>query len=261
MKKVRLSALFGEGKKMNGTTKFLARVLVLGTALFTGVAGAAEKNDEELLGEVLFKIHDIVPEKDADGKVLYCNIGATFFNNTTVDLNNIALTLGWNDEVIGETIDQEERAAKEQQRTNSRAARSRYSTSGFTSKTIRLSLKLPPMKAKQQVSLKTKVDTDRCFLLLNDMDVNVNNCGTASMSGKVSRRGCGNLFRYVSPAGAEYYTEFKEISPDQQAAIEDAALDAEQKELEQIYNETLTAIQNIASDASSEAASGTKPGV
>ena len=132
MKKVRLSALFGEGKKMNGTTKFLARVLVLGTALFTGVAGAAEKNDEELLGEVLFKIHDIVPEKDADGKVLYCNIGATFFNNTTVDLNNIALTLGWSDEVIGETIDQEERAAKEQQRTNSRAARSRYSTSGFT---------------------------------------------------------------------------------------------------------------------------------
>ena len=246
---------------MNGTAKFLAGVLVLGTALVTEVAGAAEKDDETPLGEVLFKIHDIVPEKNADGKVLYCNIGATFFNNTTMDLTNVALTLRWNDEVIGETIDQEERAAKEQQRTNSRAARSRYSTSGFTSKTINLPLKLPPLKAKQQVSLKTKVDTDRCFLLLNDMDINVNNCGTASMSGKVSRQGCNTLFRYVSPAGAEYYTEFKEISPDQQAAIEDAALDAEQKELEQFYNEALTAIQNIASDVPAEEASAADSGV
>ena len=246
---------------MNGTAKFLAGVLVLGTALFTEVAGAAEKDDETPLGEVLFKIHDIVPEKNADGKVLYCNIGATFFNNTTMNLTNVALTLRWNDEVIGETIDQEERAAKEQQRTNSRAARSRYSTSGFTSKTINLPLKLPPLKAKQQVSLKTKVDTDRCFLLLNDMDINVNNCGTASMSGKVSRQGCNNLFRYVSPAGAEYYTEFKEISPDQQAAIEDAALDAEQRELEQFYNEALTAIQNIASDVPAEEASAADSGV
>ena len=154
-----------------------------------------------------------------------------------------------------------ERAAKEQQRTNSRAARSRYSTSGFTSKTINLPLKLPPLKAKQQVSLKTKVDTDRCFLLLNDMDINVNNCGTASMSGKVSRQGCNNLFRYVSPAGAEYYTEFKEISPEQQAAIEDAELDAEQKELEQLYNEALTAIENIASEVPAEEVSAADSGV
>lgn len=246
---------------MNGTAKFLAGVLVLGTALFTEVAGAAEKDDETPLGEVLFKIHDIVPEKNADGKVLYCNIGATFFNNTTMDLTNVALTLRWNDEVIGETIDQEERTAKKQQRTNSREARSRYSTSGFTSKTINLPLKLPPLKAKQQVSLKTKVDTDRCFLLLNDMDINVNNCGTASMSGKVSRQGCNNLFRYVSPAGAEYYTEFKEISPEQQAAIEDAELDAEQKELEQLYNEALTAIENIASEVPAEEASAADSGV
>ena len=246
---------------MNGTAKFLAGVLVLGTALFTEAAGAAEKDDETPLGEVLFKIHDIVPEKNADGKVLYCNIGATFFNNTTMDLTNVALTLRWNDEVIGETIDQEERTAKERQRTNSRAARSRYSTSGFTSKTINLPLKLPPLKAKQQVSLKTKVDTDRCFLLLNDMDINVNNCGTASMSGKVSRQGCNNLFRYVSPTGAEYYTEFKEISPEQQAAIEDAELDAEQKELEQLYNEALTAIENIASEVPAEEASAADSGV
>ena len=246
---------------MNGTAKFLAGVLVLGTALFTEVAGAAEKDDETPLGEVLFKIHDIVPEKNADGKVLYCNIGATFFNNTTMDLTNVALTLRWNDEVIGETIDQEERTAKEQQRTNSRAARSRYSTSGFTSKTINLPLKLPPLKAKQHVSVKTKFGTDRCFLLLNDMDINVNNCGTASMSGKVSRQGCNNLFRYVSPVGAEYYTEFKEISPEQQAAIEDAELDAEQKELEQLYNEALTAIENIASEVPAEEASAADSGV
>lgn len=231
------------------TAKALVWVLLAGVVLPVGWARAAE-DDDKSVGEILFKIHDVVPEKDVDGKVLYCNVGATFFNRTSVDVSNVALSLLWNDEVIGETIDQEERADKEQRRTNPNAARSRYSTSGFTSKTVSLQLKLPPLKSMQQVSLKTKVDTDRCFLLLNDMDIKVTNCGTAAMNGKVSRQGCDNLFRYVSPMNAEYYTEFKEVSLEQQLMEEDKAFDAAEKELDKVYQETLDTIKNITAEVS-----------
>lgn len=234
---------------MNRQINVLMQVLGLSTVLFAGTVWAAPREETASTNEaVLFKIHDIVPEKDSDGKVIHCNIGATFFNRTKIDISNAALTLLWDDEVIADTIDQEERAAKEQQRVNSRAAKSRYSTAGFTDKNVKASLKLPPLKSGQQVSLKTKVITDRCFLLLNDMEVKVSNCGTASMNEKVSRGGCNNLFSYVSPKMQEYYMEFKQISPAEQMAMEDDELDVVKKEMNAVLENTLTAIKDIAAD-------------
>lgn len=236
--------------EMNRNFRFLMQVAGVSAALIAGVAYADDRNADETesVGEVLFKIHDVVPEKDTDGNVLYCNIGATFFNRTKVNIANAALTLKWTDDVIGEAIDQEERAEKEYKRTGSNEERSRYSTAGFTSRTVSASLKLPPLKSMQQVSLRSKVDTDRCFLLLNDMDIRVSNCGTAAMNSKISQQGCNNLFRYVSPKSAEYYVEFKEIDPAQQMAIEDAEIDVMQKELDEAFNQTVAAIKNIADE-------------
>lgn len=247
------NALFlQKGMKMSKKAKLL--MLALGTLLFAETSSAAvDAKKKESASEnenVLFKIHDIIPEKNSDGKVLYCNIGATFFNRTSADISNASLNLVWDDEVISDTIDQEERAEKEYKRTNSRAERSRYSTAGFTDKVVKLSLKLPPLKAGQQVSLKTKVLTDRCFLLLNDMDINVSNCGTATMSDKISRGGCSNLFHYVSPKMPEYYMEFKQQSLDEQIASEDNELAEIQKEMETVFDDTVTTIREIVADVS-----------
>ena len=233
---------------MKKSTNILMQILGIGVILVATNVNAAPGKDNEAMGAVLFKIHDIVPEKDANGKVLYCNVGATFFNRTKMDIANAAISLKWEDEVIGEAIDQEERAEKEYKRTNSRAQRSRYSTSNFTGKTISTSLKLPQLKVNQQVTLKTKVDTDRCFLLLNDMDITVNNCGTAGMSDKVSRQGCNNLFRYVSPKNAEYYMEFKEVTPEEQLAIENAEVANVEEEIRKAFDDTVAVIRDITND-------------
>ena len=234
---------------MKKTAKVLMQVLGV-TALVgfgsIGAACAASTNGEGINEVVLFKIHDVGPEKDANGKVLYCSAGATFFNRTKTDIANASLTLKWTDDVIGETIDQEERAQREQKRTNSNAQKARYSTSDFTKKEIFLPIKLPPLKVNQQVSLKTKVDTDRCFLLLNDMDISIDNCGTVASGEKTSRRGCENMFRYISPKMADYYTEFKEVSQDELVSMEDAELDAAQDKIKKTYEETLAAIKDIA---------------
>ncbi len=237
-----------KGMKMSKKAKFLMQVIGLSTALISGVSMAADNKDNEAdKGFVLFKIHDIVPEKNVNGKVLYCNVGATFFNRTKEDISNAALTLSWSDDVIGDAIDQEERDDKEMRRTDPKAPRSRYSTAGFTGKLVNTSLKLPPLKAGQQVSLKTKVDTDRCFLLLNDMDVTVNNCGTAGMNERRSRNssGCDNLFSYVSPKMPEYYTEFKETSYDEQIRLDNEEVDSLYDGINTTFDEAIKLIRDI----------------
>ena len=237
---------------MVGKINLWMQILGVSAALVATGAYAADRNAENKVattGEVLFKIHDIVPEVDENGNVIYCNVGATFFNRTNIDMANVALTLKWNDDVIGEIIDQEERAEKEMARSNSNARRPRYSTSGTTAKTINASLKLPPLKSMQQVSLKTKVDTNRCFLLLNDMDIEIDNCGTASVGERMSAQGCSNLFRYVSPKMAEYYMEFKEISLEEQVKLEDEELSGLQKEMDASFDAAVASIKNIAKSA------------
>lgn len=234
---------------MKTSVRYLMGTLAVGAMLSANNVWA-QTNESEEAGEVLFKVHDIIPEKDADGNVVYCNMGATFFNRTKQNITNAALKLVWLDEVVSDVIDQEERAEKEAQRINSKQARNRYPTSSITDENIEASLKLPQIKANQQVSLKTKVDTDRCFLLLNDMDVEVVNCGTAGAgAGVANRQSCNNLFRFISPKMPEYYTEFKEISLEEQLKNEAEEVVKGEKEVIEVYENTLNILRNTASGA------------
>ena len=236
---------------MNHKTKLSLAVLLFSTLVVPGSLAVAQEAENSDNDAVLFKIHNIVPEKDMNGKVLYCNIGATFFNRTPKDISNVTISLTWNDDVIAETIDLEERADREAKRINPSAQTSRYTTASLSSKDIKATLKLPPIKSNQQVTLKTKVDTERCFLLLGDAEVDVTNCGTAGMTSKsmASSKGCDNLFRYVSPKSAEYYQEFKEVSLEEQNANEDKILDNTQREIDNAYNAALNTIRNITNEA------------
>jgi hypothetical protein len=232
---------------MNGKAKLFMSILGLGAVLTALPAIAQEKSVS--LGGILFKIQDVTPEKNADGSVKYCSLRATFINRTSVDVVNAALALTWHDDVIGDAIDAEERAANEAKRNGSQAASPRYSTAGFTSKSVQASLKLPPLKSGQQISLKTNVATDRCFLLLNDMDINVTNCGSADMIDKSSQRGCTDLFRYVSPKEEEYYVEFSDVTPQQQQALEASQINELKKGIDTAYSDALASIQAITAEA------------
>jgi hypothetical protein len=241
-----LGIIFDKGKVMNGKAKLFMSILGLGAVLTALPAVAQEKSAP--LSEILFKIQDVTPEKNADGSVKYCSLRATFVNHTSVDVVNAALALTWHDDVIGDAIDAEERVANEAKRSGSQEASPRYSTAGFTSKSVQASLKLPPLKSGQQISLKTNVATDRCFLLLNDMDINVTNCGSADMVDKGSRQGCSDLFRYVSPKNEEYYVEFSDVTPQQQQAAETSQLNELKEKIDTAYSDALASIQAITED-------------
>lgn len=222
--------------QMNKNAKLFITCLGLGMASYINAAAAASD-------AILFKIHDIVPVKNADGNVVSCDVGATFYNRTDNEASNVALNLIWADEVVADAINQEERNAREAKRQNRRT--SRYNTATYNSRNVTMSLRLPPMKPYQQITLKSKIATDRCFLLLNDMEVDVTNCGTASEGKNVSGRvntNCSNLFRYISPKNPEYYSEFKQLSPEEQNAQEQSESDKQKQEINTLYKDTINSI-------------------
>lgn len=227
---------------MTKANKLLLCALGYGLASFAGNASAAEDT-------VLFKVHDIVPVKNADGNVVACDIGATFYNRTANEIKNASLNLVWTDEVVGEVINQEERNAKEAQRANRRNT-PRYNTSSYSSKSIVLKLRLPPLKSYQQITLKSKVNTDRCFLLLNDMEVDVLNCGNSSGDKKaktpaIAQNSCDGLFTYISPASPEYYNDFQAVSVAEQILQENTVMQSKKEALNSAYQDALKQVDAI----------------
>lgn len=227
---------------MKSSKKVFVSCLALGLAAALNASAADNA--------VLFKVHDIVPVKNSDGNIVSCDLGATFYNRTGSEIVNSSIELVWHDEVVSDTIDQEQRQAKEAQRLNRGRSISRYNTATYNERDLNLSLKLPPLKPYQQVTLKSKINTDRCFLLLGDVDVRVANCGTANdMSTRPAKTSpsCENLFLYVSPQNPEYYSEFQAISPDEQKAQETSQMEQQRKELEAAYNQANDELSKLTS--------------
>ena len=231
-----------KGSKMNRTKKVLVQCLSVGLASYIGAAHAADN-------AVLFKIHDINPIKNSDGIVTSCDLGATFFNRTGSEVTNATLNLVWPDDVVSDTIEQEQRAEKEAIRLSRRNV-SRYSTSDYNDKSVSLNLKLPPLKPYQQVTMRTKVNTDRCFLLLNDVEINVYNCTTggsgATATGGRGSNACGDIFRFVSVSNPEYYTEFSAVSMQEIQTQEQTQAEKEKSEVNRLFTETIDAINELA---------------
>ena len=219
---------------------------ILGLGMVAAVLPAQAAEDA-----VLFKIHDIVPVKNADGLVTSCDLGATFYNRSDKEVSNSSLRLVWQDEVVAETIDQEQRNDRESRRLK-RTNVARYKTSDFNTKDISLSLKLPPLKPHQQISLKSKINTDRCFLLLNEMEINVSSCtinGASTKSGQNnSSKECSDLFQFVSVKNPEYYSEFKNISVEDQLTQEQALNESRKQELLNLYNDSMNSINQLTSN-------------
>lgn len=226
---------------MKKTSLTFIKCLSIGLVSFIGTAKAADN-------AILFKIHDIVPVKNENGNVVSCDLGATFYNRTGSAVSNAAINLVWEDDVVSEQIDQEEREDRENIRLSRRNI-SRFNTADYSDRSVSLSLKLPPIKPYQQVTLRSKVNTDRCFLLLKEMEVEVSNCGTAGNGAGAGAIGqnsaCENLFRHVSTDSPEYYTEFQVITPEEQTVQELTELESKKVEIEKVYNETMDVINQL----------------
>ena len=217
--------------------KILLGLLGLSIAFISNPA-ISKENKNTALGGVLFKIHDVTPEKNSDGDVVNCNMSLTIFNQTNQTLSNIQFDLIWEDEVIAETIAREENAIRNIENNNLSTDKMRYTTAQTTPSKITTSIKLPLINPFQQISLKNKVNTDHCFLLVKDMDINIKSCSIIENASSI--RECKTSFRYITPLDPTYYNDFKEIS------YEDDIKNME-NDLENINNENNSTYNNIIS--------------
>lgn len=203
-------------------------VLAFGAMAFSVQAQNASQQPSTKPRAVLFKVHDIKPVENTDGVITHCDFLVTFYNRTTESLRQAKLDMGWTDEVTERyVIDENEvKTASSASRMQNRNARA--SSMGD----ITTSIDMPALGAFKQATVKGSVKTEKCFLLLDNLDYNVASCsiiGKDTEQQQGTRRGrvatsrnnseCANLFEYVDSKNPEYYDEFKNISFSEQERL------------------------------------------
>lgn len=214
-------------------------------AVLSGVncvkASEADTSNKEA---VLFKIHDIVPVKNNEGEVVSCDYKATFYNRSSVNISGAVLDFVWRDTAISDVVDKEK---QEDAKTNNRNInRARSTTERITDKDITTSLEVPAIAPSTQVEVKSSINTDRCFLLIEDVNYKVKSCNSSgSASAQGGRSGvssCSGMFMYVSPKDAQYYLEFKAISVAEQKSAEENEMDKQKKQNNETYRKVMGAL-------------------
>ena len=251
-------------KMFMGLASVVVATAVLGVADCAKAADASvnAKKDSDVTeikeNAILFKIHDIVPVKNSDGEVIGCDYNTTLYNRSNMSLQGATIDLSWQDEAITEVIDQEK---KEDAKQNKRSmGRARSTTERNTDKTISGLVEVPAIKPLKQVMVQSRINTDRCFLLIDTPKVDIRNCTAETAQGRSTSdsrgrggKSCSELFQYVSPEDAQYYLEFKAVTVDQEAEEREAKKAKEKSEIDGLYQKGVAAI-----DATGTIVSGIK---
>lgn len=221
-------------------------------------AETSEKDDglyseiDELQPAVLFKIHDVQPIRNRDGKVTSCEFNATFYNRSDNEVNNIIVDLTWKDKAIANVVQFEKGVDKlkmqEENYNNNRGMfrEPQSETEKKTPMSLTTSLKVPDLKPYRQVSLHSRIDTDRCFLMINDVDFKFGSCNVvnAKNTGVVLQNGansaCEGLFKYVSARDPEFYKEFKKVSFNEEKKAKISKQKKEEEELKSLYDKIVS---------------------
>jgi len=239
--------------------KFLLSTVLSAIAAFTiGTAKADEFSPKTK--EILFKIHDITPNKNKDGIVKSCNFFVTFYNRTDHSLDNATLDLSWKDSTGNYIITQNNKDIANRMEENGETPS--FKTADNSSikaevKNVGTFLEMPALEPYTQGTVAARLNSEKCFLLFEDLNYRVTSCNIknqnvqsdqganksfANSTEERSIESCSRLFKYVSPKDAEYYREFKAVPvAEQQKMLENAAVE----DLEKIETKFNGVISNL----------------
>ena len=220
--------------------------LALSLMVVTNINTANAQADVEKEDALLFKIHDIIPVKNAEGEVIACDFGTTFYNRSSYTLKTAEIDLGWVDSSIKNVIEDEK---KESART--RRGRSVSDTERSTPVDLSTVVEVTGLRPHKQATVTTRVNTDRCFLLVENVNFNIKSCnveglqtrGTSRRAAAGANDGCTRLFKYVSAEDPQYYLEFKEITVDEQNAQLAAYKKEQLSEINNMYTKAISELE------------------
>ena len=248
---------------------------VAGLAILFGtvaVKAAETEGDNEFASKiasgenvVLFKIHDVKPIKNDDGVITDCEFGMTLYNRSPKSVDAATINLSWVDKGVADVIATEESLEveetlrpKSKKNASLKQSVSMSKTADFVVPDLTTSVSLPQIRPFRQVSLKSKIQSDRCFLLIENADFSFSECRVTEPSVSTAKRltasrgagdsGCKSLFRFVSPRDPEYYREFQKVAFNEEQKRKEELRKKELGEMETAYKkmmDDLTSIVNI----------------
>lgn len=207
---------------MKKITGVLTALLFSTGLLASGSATAAASNKTNAVepttrnDAVIFKIHDVVPVSN-EGVVTGCDFTVTLYNRTAVNFRNFTLNLNWRD-----TVDERfkfDAYVKSVLGEGATIQESDLLGEQATPKPLAKAITVNAFGTNKQISVKSHIDNEKCYLLLTNADYSVTPCdiarNTSAGEKNVVRsdgKECTAMFQLVDTANPEYFGEFKNIS-------------------------------------------------
>ena len=232
---------------MTGNKKFLFSAFAFVMAGCVSVPSVQAADDA-----ILYKIHDVKPIKNDAGALVGCDYNATFFNRTSSNLKSADINLVWFDDTVNAMAQQEQK--KNEQASSNRNTRNKKSNQKVPESSsvasISSSIQLANLAPAQQKTVHAKISSDRCFLLIGDVSLAASNCDVAaadnaSGSSFKGNQGCSGLFKFVPASDPQYYSEFKQISPEEEKVQQENTRIEQRNKINQAYGETLAQFKKV----------------
>ena len=197
-----------------------------------------DKATTSQVNSILFRIENIKPVVDKDGLTTQCQFMITVYNRMDKEVKEATLDLNWADNISQKYKIVDEEVALE---TN------KEKTVTNISKSVILDAILP----HKQKTFEETVDTDKCYLLLDQLDYKVSSCifegdKVVMKDNKLQSAGaCAQSFNYINSQNPEYYSEFKDV-PD--SVLEGQAEDQKNnnlKEIDEVHKQAMDALDTL----------------
>lgn len=222
---------------MNLNYKIAFTGLALGCLVtLNAIAAEPEESVKETsdIGAVLFRIENIIPIANQDGLTDQCSFMVTVYNRMNKGLQTADVQLEWLDNISGKYVVNGDQI----QVVNGKEA----------DKHITKEITIDNVAPHSQKSFAQKVNTDKCYLLLDNLQYSVKSCFMEGQAvqykdGKaVNGDGCVNNFNYIDSKNPEYYSEFKDVPA---SVLEKQVEEEKERELSKINKDVDSIMQTL----------------
>lgn len=220
------------------------KILVSGISFLTifalmNPAAAEEKKEDEAssdAGAILFRIENIKPITNNDGLIDKCTFMVTAFNRMEKAVKEAKLNFKWTDNISGKyVIDGTDIKVN----------------SGNDAKTeVTSDITLSDIAPHTQKSFEASVNTDKCFLLFDNLNYTVESCMNEGDKVEIKNskvvsktEGCKGNFDYIDSKNPEYYSEFKDVPESVIAKQAEAEKNNEVAKISEDYQNAMTNMQ------------------
>jgi predicted house-cleaning noncanonical NTP pyrophosphatase (MazG superfamily) len=165
-------------------------------------------------------VHDVNPVFE-EGMVTGCDFTVTLYNRTAINFRSFSINMLWNDAIeenfhfnkYMETFITPEVMAAQRGLLEKEAP----------VQPVKVAINVNAFGADKQISIRSHVDTEKCYLLLQPAEYSVAPCDIARNVDNINTKGlenneCTALFQLVNTSNPEYFGQFKNISATEIAA-------------------------------------------